>query len=71
MSVVRKLFLVAVKYHFSVAFKHIRGHYNPIADAISRFQMQRFRQLLPSAAAQKTEIPLETWNLKDHSEKDH
>lgn len=71
MSVVRKIFLVAVQNQFSVAFKHIRGHHNPIADAISRFQMEKFRQLHPSAAAQKTQIPPEAWILKDHSEKEH
>ena len=70
MALVRKLFLIAVRHQFSVAFKHISGHYNAIADAISRFQMHKFRELHPSAAEHPTPIPPEAWELRNHLERD-
>ena len=63
MTLVRRLFLVAVNNQFSVAFKHIPGSKNPIADAISRFQDRRFRTLMPNAATTQTQIPSEIWEL--------
>ena len=63
MTLVRKLFLIAVQNQFSVAFKHIPGKLNPIADALSRFQVKRFRALKPGAAASPKEIPKEIWSL--------
>ena len=66
MKLVRKLFLIAVHGQFSVAFKHIEGQYNPVADALSRFQERRFRLLHPTADAHPTNIPPEAWNLHSH-----
>ena len=63
MTLVRKLFTFAVTQHFSIAFKYIPGSKNPIADAISRFQMRRFRILMPDAAVQPTVLPKEIWIL--------
>ena len=63
MTLVRQLFLLAVNNQFSVAFKHIPGSKNPIADAISRFQERRFRALMPDAAAEQTPIPSGIWSL--------
>ena len=71
MMLVRKLFLIAVKHQFSVAFKHIKGIYNPIADALSRFQETRFRRLHPGAAATPNTIPEEAWRLENHLTRDH
>ena len=65
MSLVRRLFLLAVKHNFSVAFKYIPGIKNPVADALSRFQMQRFRALKPNAATHPTPIPNNIWDLED------
>ena len=66
MAIVRKLFLVAVKHQFSVAFKHISGKCNPVADALSRFQMTRFRTMHPRAATHPTPIPSDAWELRNH-----
>ena len=55
--------------HFSISFKHILGHYNPIADALSRFQNQRFRKLMPHADEHHTPIPAEAWMLGNHVER--
>ena len=63
MILVRKLFLIAVHNQFSVAFKHVPGTKNPIADALSRFQEKRFRVLKPDAAVLPTKIPDEIWTL--------
>ena len=63
MSLIRYLFLIAANKGFSVSLKHILGVHNPIADAISRFQEQRFRQLMPTAEVQPTKIPAELWSI--------
>ena len=65
MSLVRNLFLIAAKLEFSVSLKHISGVNNPIADSLSRFQMQKFRQLAPYADQHHTVLPTAVWNLID------
>ena len=57
MSLIRPLYLHAAKHRYSVSFKHIFGLSNPIADALSRFQMQKFHTLHPDAAPDPTTIP--------------
>ena len=57
MFLIRRLYLVAAKNGFSVALKHIFGKTNCVADAISRFQMPRFRHLVPEADAFPTTLP--------------
>ena len=61
MSLVRKLFFIAAKYNFTVNIKHIPGTNNTIADALSRLQMAKFRQLAPSASPRETRIPPQAW----------
>ena len=63
MSLVRPLFLTAAKNNFSVAFRFIPGIDNPIADALSRFQMQRFRRLQPKADDKPTVTPPSIWSF--------
>ena len=62
MSLIRALFLTAAKNGFSVAFKHIPGINNPTADALSRFQMARFRDLMPKADDKPTTTPSIIWS---------
>ena len=69
MVLVRKLYLHAAVSHFTVSFKHIFTHHNPIADALSRFQMDRFRQLQPDADRNPTQIPADVWHLGNHLER--
>ena len=57
MSLIRPLFLFAARNSFSISFKHIFGVKNPIADAILRFQMSTFRQLMPDADPLPTSVP--------------
>ena len=61
MDLIRKIYSIAVQYHFSISFKHILGHYNPVADAISRYQEQQFRLSAPFADNLPTLIPNNLW----------
>lgn len=57
MRLVRALFFVAANGNFHVLIRHIAGVDNCIADALSRLQVQKFRQLAPQAAREPTPIP--------------
>ena len=63
MSLIRKLFFIAAKYNFTINVTHIAGTDNSIADALSRFQMSKFRRLAPTASLQETQLPQEIWNI--------
>ena len=49
MTLVRMLYFCAARYNMHVMITHITGTNNCIADAISHFQMDRFRSLAPQA----------------------
>ena len=49
MTLVRTLYFCAARYNMHIMITHIIGTNNCIADAISRFQMDRFRSLAPHA----------------------
>ena len=49
MTLVRTLYFCAARYNMHIMITHITGTNNCIADAISRFQMDRFRSLAPQA----------------------
>ena len=49
MKLMRRLTWCTAKYNFIVHSKFVYGKYNNIADAISRFQIDRFRRLCPTA----------------------
>ena len=57
MHLVRALFFVAAHHNFHITISHIAGTDNSIADALSRFHMQRFSQLAPDADQEATTIP--------------
>jgi hypothetical protein len=57
MSLMRRLVLVAAQHNFSCSSVHVLGVHNSISDALSRFQMARFRELAPGAEATPTAIP--------------
>ena len=63
MSLIRPLFLFAAHNGFSVAFKHIYGSKNVIADALSRFQMDVFRTSHPGADELPTVTNPAAWLL--------
>lgn len=57
MDLVRFLVLISMKHNFLVRARHVPGVSNEIADALSRFQMQRFRTLAPAADQSPCTIP--------------
>ena len=57
MTLIRPLYLFAACNGFSISFKHIYGIYNVAADALSRFQMNRFRSAMPEADHNPTPVP--------------
>ena len=71
MLLIRKLFIFAARNQFLVSFKHISGHHNIAADALSRFQVSRFRQAVPHADERPTPIPETVWELRTHMHTKH
>jgi hypothetical protein len=59
MSLLRRLVLLAAEHNFVYSSQHLEGVKNGIADSLSRFQFQRFRQLAPTAAATPKTVPAE------------
>ena len=57
MALVRLLYFCAVRYSLNVCVVHVPGVCNDIADAVSRFQMDRFRKLAPNANPSPDNIP--------------
>ena len=57
MDLVRFLVLISMKHNFLVRARHVPGAKNAIADALSRFQVQRFRELAPHADRNPCTIP--------------
>ncbi len=49
MKLVRSIKALTLKYNFYFKAKHVAGARNEIADSLSRFQVERFRQLAPWA----------------------
>ena len=57
MDLVRPLVLRCMELNTEIKAKHIRGVDNSIADAISRYYMQVYRNLAPQADPRPTTIP--------------
>ncbi len=57
MALLRSLLGVAARCIFTFEARHIPGVANPIADALSRFNWQVFRQLAPECSPVPTPIP--------------
>lgn len=57
MHLIRNLFLITARFNFTLSAVHIPGKQNAIADALSRFHLQEFFRLVPTAAPYPTTIP--------------
>ena len=57
MVLLRYLTMLAIRHSFSFTASSVPGKDNPVADALSRFQFQRFRRLVPHADATPSPIP--------------
>ena len=63
MRLVRFFVLQCLKLNVSIRAIHISGSNNNIADALSRFQVQRFRRLAPTAQPSGEKIPEFLWEI--------
>lgn len=57
MKLMRQLTWCSAKFNFCIYSKHLPGKTNLIADALSRFQMAKFRCLAPTADSQSQPCP--------------
>ena len=63
MVLLRHLSLLVARHSFAFTAHHVPGKSNAIADAISRFKFQRFRQLAPYASPIPTWVHVPPWVL--------
>lgn len=63
MTLLRAAYWVAAHFQFNIMITHIRGCDNIIADSLSRFQMDRFRQAAPMAQPFPTPTPVKLMRL--------
>ena len=63
MKLLRFLVLQCMKFNLHLCARHISGKSNNVADALSRFQMARFREVAPQADALGTPVPVFLWTL--------
>lgn len=63
MGLVKRLVLTCLRANISFSAKYIPGTSNNIADALSCFQEDHFRQLALLAESQPEKFPEELWNL--------
>ena len=63
MHLIRILVSFCLKHNIVVRAVHVPGLENGIADALSRFQLEKFRSLAPRADRDPTPIPEHLWQL--------
>ena len=63
MRLVRYLFLFTARLNLNILMQHVPGVSNSSADALSRLQVGRFRQLVPHADSQPSPLPPEIWSI--------
>ena len=57
MDLLRPITLFTLQHNFTLTAVHVPGLQNGIADSLSRFQMERFRELAPEASPTGYPIP--------------
>ena len=57
MDLVRQITMQTLIHNFTLTAQHVPKLDNSVSDSLSRFQMQHFRQLVPTASEQPTVIP--------------
>ena len=63
MTILREFTLQCLHLNIVVKAEHVSSSSNSVADALSRFQLQRFRQLVPDAEPFPTPVPDHLWNI--------
>ncbi len=61
MALVRKLVLIQLKYDFRLKSEYIESELNSVADALSRFQEDCFKNLCPTAHPYPSRLPESLW----------
>ena len=61
MKLVRMLVVLCLEHNILFKARYVPGSRNEIADSLSRFQMERFRQLAPGADVLSSELPAHLW----------
>jgi hypothetical protein len=59
MQLMRRLVLCAAEHNFTYTARYLKGRCNGVADALSRFDNQRFRRLVPHANPHPCPLPSE------------
>ena len=62
MCLVRILALRCLRLNILIKASHLPGCQNDICDALSRFQLSRFRELAPEADLTPCQVPEFLWN---------
>ncbi|XP_034057253.1 uncharacterized protein LOC117536475 [Gymnodraco acuticeps] len=57
MPFMRSITWSSITHNFLISARHVPGHLKSVADSLSRFQFQTFRNLCPGASAQPVRIP--------------
>ncbi len=65
MVVVRELVLRCLQFNLTLKSEHIPGSKNSLADALSRFQIEKFRRLAPRADPHPTAVPGRLFSIFD------
>lgn len=63
MTILRAFTLQCLQLNVVVKAQHVSGRSNGICDALSRFQLQRFRELAPDADQSPTPVPNHLWKI--------
>ena len=63
MTILRAFTLQCLKLNIAVKAQHVSGICNQIADSLSRFHFQKFRQLAPEADSIQTAVPDYLWEI--------
>ena len=63
MTLLRSLTLRCLKLNMVIKAEHIPGKLNVITDSLSRFQMDKFRRLAPTARESPENMPSHLWSI--------
>ena len=63
MRLIRALFLRSARANANLLLVHIPGHYNTLADYLSRLQVRRFREAHPTADEEPSQTPPDVWQI--------
>jgi len=63
MILIRYLTMLSIEFNMVIRATHVSGVTNSVCDALSRFQLTRFRELVPEAEAEPCQMPCHLWQL--------